>query len=118
MKAHKTFQIEAAHYLPNAPAGHKCQRLHGHSFKIEIHISGVVDPHRGWIRDFADISSVFKPLYDELDHSCLNEIEGLENPTSENLARWIWDRVRNDLPELCCVIVRETCTSGCEYDGT
>lgn len=117
MEIFKTFTIEAAHWLPRVPETHKCRRLHGHSFAIEIHISGAVDPQQGWVCDFADISQAFRPLYEQLDHHCLNDIEGLDNPTSENLARWIWQRLKPDLPGLTCVAIRETCTSGCRYRG-
>lgn len=113
----KTFTIEAAHLLPNVPENHKCRRLHGHSFRIEIRVAGPVQPQAGWIMDFADISRAFQPLYDQLDHHYLNEIAGLENPTSEHLARWIWDRLKPALPLLSEVMVRETCTAGCVYRG-
>ncbi len=93
MDVFRVFQIEAAHRLPNVPDGHKCARLHGHSFRIEIHISGPVGQDTGWVMDFADLRRAFQPLFDQLDHHCLNDIEGLENPTSENLARWIWERL-------------------------
>ena len=117
MDVYKVFYVEAAHRLPNVPPGHKCGRLHGHSFKIEIHVTGNVGPETGWVQDFADIKAVFKPFYDRLDHNYLNEIEGLENPTSENLARWIWERVKPGLPLLSKVIVNETCTCGCIFEG-
>lgn len=115
MEISKTFRIEAAHRLPNVPAGHKCARLHGHSFRIELVIRGPVDPHLGWVVDFADVSAVFAPLHERLDHHYLNEIEGLENPTSENLARYIHDAVKPALPRLHAVVVHETCTSKCRY---
>ena len=99
------------------PPNHKCHRLHGHSFRVEIHVSGEVDPCTGWILDFAEIKAAFKPLHDQLDHNYLNEIPGLENPTSENLAAWIWERLDQTLPGLSQVVVRETCTSGCIYTG-
>lgn len=118
MKIFKDFQFEAAHRLPNVPEGHKCARLHGHSFMVRLEVSGKVDEHSGWVQDFGDISKAFRPLYDRLDHYYLNEIEGLENPTSENLARWIWDRLKPKLQGLSVVMVRETCTSGCVYSGT
>lgn len=103
--------------MPNVPVEHKCARLHGHSFQVEIFIRGTVDPYSGWIMDFADISAAFQPLYDQLDHNYLNDIEGLENPTSENLARWIWDRLQPKMPQLNRIIIRETCSSGCIYEG-
>ncbi len=117
MDLFKRFSIEAAHRLPRVPPGHKCSRLHGHSFQIELHVEGPVDPILGWVLDFADIGAAFKPLYEQLDHHCLNEIEGLENPTSENLAVWIWDRLKPELPQLSRVVIHETCTSGCSYAG-
>ena len=117
MEIFKEFTFEAAHRLPNTPEGHKCSRLHGHSYRVAIHVEGPVDDHAGWIIDFADISCAFKPLLLRLDHYYLNEIEDLENPTSENLARWIWDRLEDRLPGLSQVVVRETCTSGCVYRG-
>lgn len=117
MKLYKEFYIEAAHRLPNLPADHKCQRLHGHSFKIIVHVQGNVGEKSGWVMDFADIGDKFRPVFDELDHRYLNDIAGLENPTSENLAMWIWDRLQPELPQLVAVEIKETCTSGCIYTG-
>ena len=117
MDLYKKFQIEAAHRLPNVPADHKCARLHGHSFQIEVHVSGPVGADSGWVMDFADVKAAFQPLFRQLDHNYLNDIEGLENPTSENLARWIWQRLKGELPGLSKVVVAETCNSGCIYRG-
>ncbi|MGN2253165.1 6-carboxytetrahydropterin synthase QueD [Frateuria sp. GZRe12] len=119
MHIHKMFQIEAAHRLPNVPAGHKCARLHGHSFRIEIHVEGEPDLAMGWVMDFADVKAAFAPLFEQLDHHYLNEIEGLENPTSEMLARWIFRRLESRLTGLDRVVVHETCTSGasCSRDS-
>ena len=117
MDVFKIFTFEAAHNLPNVSPEHKCARLHGHSFRVEIHVGGPVDPQAGWVMDFADIKRAFQPLYDELDHHYLNEVEGLKNPTSENLARWIWRRLQPALPNLGRVVIHETCTSGCIYSG-
>ena len=111
------FRFEAAHLLPNVPAGHKCRRLHGHSFKIELSIHGPVNPDTGWFIDYGVLYDVWKPLEAELDHNYLNDIAGLENPTSENIARFVWDRAKPHLPELCRVEVMETCTSGTRYEG-
>lgn len=113
----KTFTFEAAHSLPTFPEGHRCRRLHGHSFKIEVVVAGEVDPAKGYLIDYGDIKAACAPIYDQLDHRHLNEIEGLENPTSEVLARWIWSRLKPALPLLAKVVVRETCTSACEYAG-
>ena len=117
MDIYKSFTFEAAHRLPHVPTGHKCARLHGHSFHVEIHVEGPVDPEIGWVMDFGEIKKVFKPILDRLDHYYLNDIEGLENPTSENVARWIWRKLKPELPQLSAVSIRETCTSGCVYRG-
>ena len=117
MEIYKEFTIEAAHWLPNVEAGHKCGRLHGHSIKIIISVKNTVDKETGWVRDFADIKKAFKPLYEKLDHNCLNHIEGLENPTSENLCFWIWTMLKPELDDLSKIEVCETCTSGCVYMG-
>jgi 6-pyruvoyltetrahydropterin/6-carboxytetrahydropterin synthase len=113
----KTFSLECAHRLPNVPPGHKCARVHGHSFRVDLHVRGPVDPRLGWVMDFADVKAAFAPLFEQLDHQYLNEVPGLDNPTSENLARWIWHRLRPSLPWLARVVVHETCTSGCSYQG-
>lgn len=117
MEIFKEFTFEAAHQLPNVPRDHKCSRLHGHSFRVEIHVRGELNGSEGWVMDFADIKAVFAPLLAQLDHHYLNEVEGLSNPTSEILARWIWERLIPNLPQLSRVVVRETCTSGCSYHG-
>ena len=117
MEIFKQFSIEAAHWLPNVPAGHKCGRMHGHSFRIEVHVSGPLHPRLGWVMDFADIKAAFKAIEDTIDHRCLNEVEGLENPTSENLSRWLWARLLPALPNLSRIVIQETCTSGCVYTG-
>ncbi len=113
----KEFTFEAAHRLPHVPEGHKCGRLHGHSFVVRIYVEGEVDPHTGWVIDFSEIKAIFKPIYEQLDHHYLNEIEGLENPTSEVLSKWIWDQLKPKLPMLSKVMIKETCTSGCLYTG-
>jgi 6-pyruvoyltetrahydropterin/6-carboxytetrahydropterin synthase len=117
VEIHKVFALEAAHRLPNVPEGHKCRRLHGHSFRVEVHVSGSVVPEQGWVQDFADIGQAFRPIHAALDHNYLNDIAGLENPTSENLARWIWQRLKPSLPLLSKVVIQETCTAGCTYRG-
>jgi 6-pyruvoyltetrahydropterin/6-carboxytetrahydropterin synthase len=117
MEIYKEFTFEAAHLLPNVPEGHKCARLHGHSFAVTITVAGPLGKHSGWVMDFADLKQAFKPIYEQLDHRYLNDIEGLENPTSENLAKWIWHHLQPDLALLSKIEVKETCTSGCLYRG-
>jgi 6-pyruvoyltetrahydropterin/6-carboxytetrahydropterin synthase len=113
----KDFRFEAAHYLPNVPEGHKCRRMHGHSFRGELAVRGPVDPQTGWVMDFADLKRAVDPIVKQLDHYLLNEIPGLENPTSEVVAIWIWERVRTSLPQLYRITLEETCTSRCHYYG-
>ena len=117
MRLEKTFRFEAAHYLPNVPEGHKCGRMHGHSFCVTVVVEGAVGKKSGWVMDYGLIKEAFAPLDAKLDHYCLNEIEGLENPTSEVLAQWIWDRLFPLLPQLFEVSVEETCTCRCTFRG-
>ena len=117
MELFKAFTFEAAHRLPHAPEGHKCARLHGHSYEVTVRVEGPVDPERGWVVDFADLRTAMAPLLDVLDHHYLNEVDGLDNPTSEVLAMWLWARLETSLPGLSQVDVRETCTAGCSYRG-
>lgn len=111
----KKFTFEAAHRLPKVPSDHPCGRTHGHSYTVELAITGDLDPNQGWVMDFADIGRAFAPLRGELDHELLNDIDGLENPTSEILAVWIFTRLRPALPTLTWVAVNETATSRCVY---
>jgi 6-pyruvoyltetrahydropterin/6-carboxytetrahydropterin synthase len=111
------FRFEAAHRLPRVPVGHKCARLHGHSFRVELAVAGPVDEQTGWLFDFQRLFDAWKPLHEFLDHHYLNDVPGLENPTSELLARWIWERIKPDLPQLVRVTLCETCESRCEYNG-
>ena len=113
----RTFRFEAAHLLPNVPAEHKCRRLHGHSFATDVVVRGEIDPRLGWLVDYAEIKAAVEPLRQLLDHRHLNEIEGLENPTSENIAIWIWERLLPALPGLAEVRVAETCNNACVYRG-
>jgi 6-pyruvoyltetrahydropterin/6-carboxytetrahydropterin synthase len=117
MEIYKVFHLESAHRLPNLPASHKCSRVHGHSFQVEVYVAGSVDAHSGWIMDFAELKQRFHPVSEALDHRYLNDVPGLENPTSENLARWIWDKLKPELPGLSKIVIAETCTSGCIYTG-
>ena len=111
------FRFEAAHRLPRVPTGHKCARLHGHSFKIEIAVAGPVDEQTGWFIDYGHIHDAWMPLFAQLDHNYLNDVPGLENPTSENLARWLWDKLVVPIPSLVRITVFETCDARCEYEG-
>ena len=113
----KEFRFESAHRLPNVPEDHKCARLHGHSFVCEVTVRGEVNPQTGWFIDYGDIVAAFEPLRLRLDHYYLNEIDGLENATSENLARWIWERLEGRLQGLYRITIRETCTTRCDYYG-
>ena len=113
----RTFRFEAAHWLPTFPEGHKCRRLHGHSFHVDVVVEGEVDPAKGYLIDFGELREAVRPLEEKLDHRLLNDVEGLENPTAENLAKWVYDRLGPSLPILAAVRVRETCTSEAEYSG-
>ena len=114
----KEFTFEAAHRLPMVPPDHKCARMHGHSFRVEVAVAGPVDERSGWLIDFGDITAIVEPLLkSELDHRALNDVPGLENPTSENLCLWLWKRLSPHLPGLSAVTVHETCTARCTYRG-
>ncbi|MEX0741318.1 MAG: 6-carboxytetrahydropterin synthase QueD [Phycisphaeraceae bacterium] len=113
----KSFRFEAAHFLPTFPEGHKCRRLHGHSFHIDVVVKGEVDPAKGYLQDYGEIGAAIAPVRDQLDHYLLNDLPGLNNPTAEMLARWIFDRLKAALPLLHLVRVHETCTSSFEYAG-
>lgn len=117
MEIFNIYHIEAARKLPNLPPTHPCGNLHGHSFQIQIFVSGLIDPVTGWVMDFADLDAAFEPIRQKLDHRYLNDIEGLNNPTSENLARWIWQQLKPAVPWLSKIIVQETHKSGCIYTG-
>ena len=113
----KTFTFEAAHHLPSFPEGHKCRRMHGHSFKVDVVVEGEIPHGRHYLIDYGEMKAAIDPVYDQLDHRCLNDIKGLENPTSEMLAAWLWDKLRPKLPILSEIIVYETCANRCEYRG-
>lgn len=117
MEIYKEFMFESAHRLPNVEAGHKCGRLHGHSFKVTIFAQGPVGESTGWVIDYSDMKKAFNPIWERLDHHYLNDIPGLENPTSEVMAKWIWKELKPSLPELSKILINETCTSGCLYQG-
>ena len=109
------FTFEASHQLPHAPEHSKCRRMHGHSWKAEIHVSGPVDPATGWVIDYDEIQRACEPVHDALDHRHLNDV--VDNPTSEMIAVWIWEQLAPTIPLLCRVVVHETCTARCAYSG-
>ena len=112
-----TFRFDAAHALPNVPAGHKCAAMHGHSYRVDVHVAGPVDPHVGWVMDFAQIKRVVGPLIAQLDHHNLSELPGLENSTSELLAQWLWQRLQGELPGLSAIVIHESDSAQCIYRG-
>ena len=114
----KSFTFEAAHFLPSFPEGHKCRRMHGHSFRIDVIVQGDIPQGEYHLIDYGEIMALIEPLRKKLDHYCLNEIEGLDNPTSEMIAKWIWDRLKPDLAILSEIVVHETCASRCSYRGS
>ncbi len=117
MTIYKTFQFDSAHYLPNVPAEHKCGGMHGHTYFLTIFVTGVPGQESGWIMDFSDLKNIVKPLINRLDHHLLNDIEGLENPTSENLSKWLWQQLKPELPQLSKIELKETPGTGVIYEG-
>lgn len=117
MEIYREFKFDAAHKLPNLPGDHRCGNLHGHTFRVFIHIEGTVGTETGWVRDYGEIKSICAPLIDMLDHRYLNEIAGLENPTSENIALWLWEKIIPSLPELTMIEIKETDSTGCRFSG-
>lgn len=117
MIIYKIFTFDSAHYLPNVPQGHKCGGMHGHTYTLKVFISGSPGANSGWIIDYTDLKSRIKPFLDILDHKVLNEIPGLENPTSENLAIWLWRMIKPIFPDLMRIELNETPTSGVIYEG-
>jgi 6-pyruvoyltetrahydropterin/6-carboxytetrahydropterin synthase len=117
MEIYKSFRFDAAHRLTGVPDTHKCSAMHGHSYEIQIHVRGPVDPQTGFVMDYGDLAKACDPLFEEMDHAILNEIDGLENPTSENMSVWLWNRLKPELPLLSKIIIKETPSSGCIYEG-
>jgi 6-pyruvoyltetrahydropterin/6-carboxytetrahydropterin synthase len=116
MKIFKEFTFEAAHRLPLVPKNHKCSKLHGHSFRVRVNIEGPLN-EMGWVMDFSELKEICSPHINELDHSFLNDVVGLDNPTSENIAIWLWKKLKDPVRYLSSIEVMETCNSGCEYFG-
>ncbi len=117
MEIFKEFTFDAAHFLPNVPDGHKCKNMHGHTYRIRLYCEGPVDPHTGWVVDFAVIKKVWEPIHKMLDHQLLNEVPGLHNSTAENISIWVWDKLKKDLPQLSKVELWETPSCGVIYCG-
>jgi 6-pyruvoyltetrahydropterin/6-carboxytetrahydropterin synthase len=117
MEIFQTFTFDASHHLPNVPEGHKCGGSHGHTFSVRIFVAGPVDAEKGWVIDFGDLKTAFKPIHEQLDHKCLNDIPDLANPTSENLAVWIWSKLKPTIPNLNKVLVQESPNTGALYSG-
>lgn len=117
MILYKEFTFDSAHFLPNVPPGHKCRAMHGHTYRLVAFMEGPLDKELGWVMDFADVKAIIDPIVKSLDHHLLNEIEGLENPTCELIAVWLWDKIKPQLPLLCKIELHETPTSGVVYTG-
>ncbi len=117
MEIYREFKFDAAHKLPNLPEGHRCGNLHGHTFVVYIHIQGNVGEKTGWVMDYGEIKSICAPVIDKLDHQYLNDVSGLENPTSEVIAQWLWNRIKPVLPELSMIEIKETASTGCRFLG-
>jgi 6-pyruvoyltetrahydropterin/6-carboxytetrahydropterin synthase len=118
MDIFRIFHLQCARRLPALPESHPCSRLHGHSFRVELTVCGDIDPTLGWVLDFADIETAWQPIHATLDHRTLNDIAGLENPTSENLAVWLWNALKPVLPGLSKIVIMESHDSGCIYRGS
>ncbi|NIR44776.1 MAG: 6-carboxytetrahydropterin synthase QueD [Gemmatimonadetes bacterium] len=117
VELNRKYNFAAAHHLPKAPEGHKCRRLHGHSYRVEVGVRGPVNPETGWLIDYGAIDTAVKPVIARLDHRTLNDVPGLENATSEHLCRWLWEKLEGALPQLHRVSVAETCAAACHYYG-
>lgn len=117
MRIAQAFRFEAAHRLPHVAESHRCFALHGHSYRVVLEVDGPVDPKTGFVIDFFELEAVFQPLLKLLDHHYLNDIDGLDNPTVENIALWIWARTKPALPQLAKVVIHETPDCWAEYDG-
>ncbi len=117
MQIFKTFTFDSAHFLPNVPDGHKCKAIHGHTYRMIVYIEGSLDQEIGWVADFADIKKAIEPIVKMVDHKLLNELPGLENPTCEKIAIWLWNKIKEKIPALVKIELHETPTSGVIYTG-
>ncbi len=118
MLIYKQFTFDSAHFLPNVPQGHKCANMHGHTYALSVFVEGEPDTKTGWIIDYGDLKMHIKPVIDILDHHLLNDIPGLENPTSEILTIWLWNKLKPMIPELKRIELKETPSSGVIYEGS
>jgi 6-pyruvoyltetrahydropterin/6-carboxytetrahydropterin synthase len=114
----KEYRFEAAHRLPRVPNGHKCANVHGHSYKVELHVRGPIDPQTGWLIDFGVMDDRWAILFNRLDHQYLNDVPDLANPTCENVAVFVWAHMKSSIAGLSAVTVWETYDSRCTYQGT
>jgi 6-pyruvoyltetrahydropterin/6-carboxytetrahydropterin synthase len=118
MRIYKEFTFEAAHFLPSAPQDHPNARVHGHSFRVRVTLDGDPDPETGLVMHLEDVETAIEDTREALDHRFLNEVEGLEAPTLERIAVWLWDRLHNRLPGLAEIeVARDSCREGCIYRG-
>lgn len=117
MRIFKEFTFDSAHFLPNVPENHKCRNMHGHTYRLKVWIEDQPDPVLGWVMDFAVMKQVVQPVVAQLDHKCMNNVAGLENPTCEQIAIWLWNQLKPSLPKLATIELHETPTSGVIYEG-
>lgn len=117
MQIFKQFSFDSAHFLPNVPVGHKCRGMHGHTYRLTVYLEGPLDEKLGWVMDFAVLKQAIEPLIKSMDHTLLNNIPGLENPTCERIAIWLWEHIKPKVPLLTKIELHETLTSGVVYDG-
>ncbi|MEM8616708.1 MAG: 6-carboxytetrahydropterin synthase [Pseudomonadota bacterium] len=101
----KAVTFEAAHFMAGKPEGHPYRNVHGHSFRLEATVSGTVEVGAEWVQDFADLAMILQCTAEKLDHTLLNEIEGLEVPTLERICLWAANDLRPHLPGLKQVVL-------------
>jgi 6-pyruvoyltetrahydropterin/6-carboxytetrahydropterin synthase len=117
MIIYKKITFDSAHFLPHVPIRNKCKNVHGHTYTLTIFIEGAPPAHEGWVIDYGDLKKIITLVIDQVDHHLLNDLPGLENPTSEILAIWLWNKIRLLLPALKRIELSETATSGVIYEG-
>lgn len=117
MQIFKQFTFDSAHFLPFVPDGHKCKEIHGHTYRLIVYVDGELEQQLGWVMDFADMKIVIDPIVKSIDHKLLNNIAGLENPTCEIIAVWLWNKIKPEVPLLARIELHETPSSGAIYEG-